>query len=112
MGNIRFGEQERREISLMVFCEDPDGSGLPWFRSRDETEDTTGRKLLGRKSRRYEGECYDTMKYISHWGELVKSCVEAAPRGTELVGLKLGGATGTRTFFETVSARYYGPQKE
>ncbi len=105
--NILFGEVEGDQVSILEFCDDPDGSGLPWIQSTGKVTKVGTRLKLRERKRRHRGQCFDTGEFYSHIGILLKSLIDRAPKNTTLVVVAWTSYAGTRTFVEEVSATYY-----
>lgn len=104
---ILFGTLEADQVEIFEFCDDPDGSGLLWFKPTEQKVSIDKYLCIGTDQQRYSGRCIDTGEYISQAGELLMLLLKRAPKGTALATVKLSGSVGTRTFEEIVSVTFY-----
>ncbi|MBI4440884.1 hypothetical protein HY639_01835 [Candidatus Woesearchaeota archaeon] len=86
---------------------DPDGSGMPWFKGTGKRVDLEGRTLLKTEEQSYNGQCIDTAEYYSPAGRIAEELLALAPLATEVMTFSFKEWTGTRTYGGNAIARYY-----
>ena len=104
---IEFGYRKGNRVEVYEFCEDPDGSPLPWYRPTGIFRELAGKEQIASTTLSYEGRCVDTGEYVSHLGELAERLILESPKGTILVALDGRASVGTRTFSESLTGVFY-----
>ena len=95
-------------VDLYRFCQDPHGSSLTWFKATDDVTNLDGLELVEIKTKEYHGKCYDTGEFFSHAGELLRELLAEAPEKASLAVFTRGWSSGTKTFTDTVTVKFYG----